>query len=94
MTRRDLIIVAVLVNTALLAVLFMMAISTDEEKINDPTEFTQISQIKPTEVNLEPLSQSTVYTAPTGDEGDNALRAVFIATLIKIQHNLLILKMN
>lgn len=75
MTRKDIIIVAVLVNAALLAVLFMMAINSDEDKLNDPTEFTQISQIKPTEVALELTTPSQPIASATGDEGDNALKA-------------------
>ncbi len=73
MNRRDIIIVAVLVNTALLAVLFMMAINTDDEKMTEPTEITQMLD-QPSEVLLPSASQLSMNpTSP--DEGDNALRA-------------------
>lgn len=38
MTRKDTIIIAVLVNTGLLAMLFAMAILTDDEKLGDPAD--------------------------------------------------------
>lgn len=74
MTRRDIIIVATLVNAGLLAILFMLATNSDDEKINDPVEVTQtVLEIKPSEMFSDTLNISSVSPGP-GDEVDNALK--------------------
>jgi peptidoglycan DL-endopeptidase LytF len=76
MTRRDIIIVAVLINAGLLAVLFMMAINTDEEKVSDPIEITQMAtEANPVEQSQEGGQVPITVVPITGDEGDNALQA-------------------
>ena len=49
MTRKDIIIIAVLVNAGLLAILFMMAVNSDDDRISDPVEAVQTLEIKPNE---------------------------------------------
>lgn len=73
MTRRDIIIIAVLVNAGLLAILFMMAINTDDNENKNPIEMqatvTEITipETAPTEISLSDTLKPT-------DEGDNALK--------------------
>lgn len=73
MTRRDMIIIAILVNAGLLAVLFMMAINSDTDKISDPISF----QPPVTEIAMSatsPLNHEPEFIPPTPiDEGDSAL---------------------
>jgi peptidoglycan DL-endopeptidase LytF len=74
MTRRDIIIMAVLVNAGLLAILFMMAINTDEDKVSDPIEISQTAvTVQPQEIPLD-RSELSFIPASTGDEVDNALK--------------------
>lgn len=73
MTRRDMIIIAILVNAGLLAVLFMMAINSDTDKISDPIVVQQPIAEVPISISSTTVSEPT-YTIPTpADEGDNAL---------------------
>lgn len=76
MTRRDIIIVATLVNAGLLAVLFMLATNSDDDKVIDPTEISQtVMEIKP--IDITPESSTVAVATPSiepGDEVDNALR--------------------
>lgn len=90
MNRKDTIIIAVLINASLLALLFMMAINTDEEVItNQPGLNSPLAdhQILPTQVPLsipQPPSQSqsqaiappakVLADASSVDEMDNFLR--------------------
>ncbi len=78
MTRRDIIIIATLVNAGLLAILFMMAINSDDDKISsEPVEIAQaIADAQPTEVNLEDNATEAISSAKaaTVDEVDNALK--------------------
>lgn len=75
MTRRDMIIIAVLVNAGLLAFLFMMAINSDDDKMSSPPEIAQVASEMPM---AEPLAvgQSESMPAPQMpiDEGDAALK--------------------
>lgn len=78
MTRKDIIIIAALVNAGLLAIIFMMAINTDDDKASDVAlEIVQpVAENKPAEITLE---NSVVSIAPTPsnpsvDEVDNALQ--------------------
>lgn len=80
MTRRDIIIIATLVNLGLLAILFMMAVSSDDDKVsNEPVEIAQvITEVpyQPTEVQLDNnfVEMPAVVRTTTGDEVDNALK--------------------
>lgn len=73
MTRRDMIIIAILVNAGLLAVLFMMAINSDTEKVSESIQIHH------------PIAEVAIPNNPSGapepafippipiDEGDDAL---------------------
>lgn len=82
MSRRDTIIVAVLLNTGLLAVLFMMAINTDDDRLNPPSDVQQlaVANPEPTKVPVETdthiIAMATPMTsqATSGDELDNVLK--------------------
>lgn len=73
MTRRDIIIVAALVNAGLLALLFMLATNSDDDKITDPTELGQVIEISPVETS-EPTVVAISTATPPSDEVDNALK--------------------
>jgi peptidoglycan DL-endopeptidase LytF len=81
MNRRDTIIIAVLLNAALLAILFVMAINNDDNSVMDPAGNTHVIA-DVTETPLPPsqeiitLSASSpqVNTPPSGDEIDQALK--------------------
>jgi LysM repeat protein len=76
MNRRDIIIIAVLINTGLLSALVMMAISTDDQTFVDQTEFNQILVDKPAVESLyekEPLIIAQNTTIAT-DEWDSVLK--------------------
>lgn len=64
MTKRDVIIVAVLVNAGLLAILFMMAITSDEDRVSDPTEITTSIVEVPVEIPQDPVQISTSDASP------------------------------
>lgn len=84
MSRKDTIIIAVLINAGLLALLFMMAINTDEEKIGDHTEMSQslvVNQPSPTPSSssspLPPMQvplPAVLADASAADEVDNFLK--------------------
>lgn len=78
MTRRDIIILAVLVNAGLLAILFMLAINTDDDKVSESIEITQpivVVQENEKPLDLLPTANETQILAErTGDEVDNALK--------------------
>lgn len=75
MTRKDIIIVAALVNAGLLAILFMMAINSDDDKISDAVEVVQpIAQSQPTEVPFENNSAMVMSNSSHDDEIDHALQ--------------------
>lgn len=59
MSRRDTIIIAVLVNAGLLAVLFLMAINSDDDKINETLDVTHSI----VEVNIPESSKSSITAA-------------------------------
>jgi LysM repeat protein len=76
MNRRDIIIIAVLINTGLLSALVMMAISTDDQSFVDQTEFNQILVDKPVTESLyekEPVIIAQNTTIAT-DEWDSVLK--------------------
>lgn len=81
MNRKDTIIIAVLINAGLLALLFMMAINTDEEKIRDHSEMSQ--SLVDSQPSPPPVPTSTPMPAPihkvladasAADEVDNFLK--------------------
>lgn len=79
MNRRDTIIIAVLLNAGLLAILFFMAINTDD-KINHQSEFSQalvdVTEQSPPSSSQEIVAMTTsdYSSIPSGDEIDNALK--------------------
>lgn len=82
MTRRDIIIVAVLVNAGLLAILFMLAITTDDDHVSDQTELTTpIMNAQPIEV----IPQDSTVIALSESQGssngfDNSLKTLIDST--------------
>lgn len=90
MTRRDLIIIATLLNAGLLAGLFMLAVNSDDDKLVDPVEINQtITEVKPLEGPQEVATLSSTPSTPIqepssaaipsstmnpNDEVDNALK--------------------
>lgn len=63
MSRRDVIIIAVLVNAGLLAFLFTMAVNSDDDKIAEVTQIhPTIIEIQPTELTFETGPMSTSAT--------------------------------
>lgn len=90
MTRRDIIIIATLVNAGLLAALFMLAVNTDDDKVSDPLAFNQevveskptttVSAPEPQEVEILSMAPTPIPAQPsktnvvTNDEVDNALK--------------------
>lgn len=80
MSRRDTIIIAVLLNTGLLAILFMIAINPEEDHIADKLDFN--NAFVEVEERRAPAAQSPVVLAhqSEGDEVDNVLKD-FAATI-------------
>lgn len=76
MSRRDTMIIAVLVNAGLLAVLFMMAINSDDDKTSEPVEMTQAAvAVQIPEASQAEKPQTFIVESPaSGDEVDNALK--------------------
>lgn len=75
MSRRDTIIIAVLLNAAILAVLFMMAVSSDDDIVSDQPEITHEivrneEPLPPPEPSQEPIAMGQDMPA---DEVDRAL---------------------
>lgn len=72
MSRRDTMIIAVLVNAGLLAVLFMMAINSEDDKTNQSVETNQSTVL----INPPEPLQTNAFVAEnsSGDEVDNALK--------------------
>lgn len=57
MTRKDIIIIAVLVNAGLLAILFMMAVTSDNEGSNDQAEIASLIEIPFGDISQEENTQ-------------------------------------
>lgn len=73
MTRRDIIIVAVLANMGVLALLFMLAFRTDEEKVADPSEIAYtLVQEQPAALVAAAENPEVIKSEPA-DEVDAAL---------------------
>lgn len=81
MNRRDTIIIAILLNAGLLAILFLMAINADDDKMTNSSEFTQALVDVTEQTKSDPQQQEVIANAssdltsvqPT-DEIDNALK--------------------
>lgn len=76
MSRRDTIIVALLINAALLAVLFMLAVDTEEDKISDqPIALNSVieTQNTPSQTTIS-TSNATIDHHHIADEVDSFLR--------------------
>lgn len=80
MSRRDTIIIAVLLNAGLLAILFLMAVNMDDEKLVQASDFPQTlvdvtEQPSPVISSPEIAAATPEFnTAQSGDEIDNALK--------------------
>lgn len=84
MSRKDTIIIAVLINAGLLALLFMMAINTNDDSVKDNTEVSQTLAVNqhvspsPASVNSStPISiplPIVIADASVADEVDNFLK--------------------
>lgn len=74
MTRKDTILIAVVINAGLLAILFTTAVIYDTDKAIVPVELAApLADNKPSP--SEPSPQALIATAPsTGDEVDNVLK--------------------
>lgn len=75
MTRRDIIIIAVLVNAGLLAILFMMAV-TSEEEANPETTTEVVSIVDDFNANEEKQSPGLPLSKTPTDEVDQAIQAL------------------
>lgn len=73
MSRRDTIIVAVLLNAAVLAVLFMLAVNTDEDKVSDQSEIAHEIVKSEEPAAPEPLEPIAMIKDPAQDEVDSVL---------------------
>lgn len=80
MSRRDTIIIAVLANAALLAILFMMAVNSDDDKLSDQSEIKAavVEAKKPLQIQ-ESEEINVVTDASSMDEVDNALKELSLA---------------
>lgn len=79
MNRRDIIIIAVLVNAGLLALIFMLATNSDEDSVREPTELISTGIELPInqEVAAEPIvtpEATHIITQPAPDSVDEALK--------------------
>lgn len=80
MTRKDTILIAVVINAGLLAILFTTAVIYDTDKGIEQTEFvTPLVDHKPLPI-IEPPS-NLIATHTTGDEVDNVLKYYHPSTL-------------
>jgi len=75
MSRRDTIIIALLVNAGLLALLFILAVNTDEEIILDQPEMTKtIVDTRPATSNMRPQAPIILVDTSVNDEVDSFLK--------------------
>lgn len=74
MSRKDTIIIALLINAGLLALLFMLAVNTDEEKIGEQSLSSQkVAEAQSISMSAQPIAVVTNQTAVV-DEVDNFLK--------------------
>lgn len=80
MSRRDTIIIGVLINAGLLAILFVMAVNNDEEKIDEhpDIELAMITTQKPSQHIEKQKNTTHIETQPT-DELDRILNDLAIS---------------
>lgn len=76
MSRRDTIIIAVLVNAGLLAILFMFAINTDDDKVSESPVIAETLVEVPLQQSLPKVAsiQQSFPQTQEGDEVDNVLK--------------------
>jgi LysM repeat protein len=77
MTKRDTIIVAVLINICVLAALFIFAVNKEEDQVSDPTELgytLEETPLLPTP-QYEPIVMTTSTPSSSIDEVDDVLNA-------------------
>lgn len=75
MSRRDTIIIALLINAGLLALLFMLAINTDDEKVSDqPASAAAVVENRPAPVAEAAPMPVIMTNASVVDEVDNFLK--------------------
>ncbi len=75
MNKKDVILVSALINACLLALLFLLAGTPDDDTIGDPIEISQaVIETKPL-VGTSFVSQPRASSFQSLDEGDNALKA-------------------
>jgi len=78
MSRKDTIIIALLVNAGLLALLFMLAINTEDDKINDSPEISKVlTESSPSQIAQNtsvPITFEKSEVSQEPDEVDNFLR--------------------
>lgn len=75
MSRKDTIIIALLINAGLLAVLFMLAINTDEDKVSDHPEIAHVVVESTTAPKVQSSPAPLVLTDTNGiDEVDSFLK--------------------
>ena len=74
MSRRDMIIIAVLANIGVLALLFMLAFRTDEEKVAESTEiaYTMVQE-KPSEIHPDAQTDAEIIKPEANDEGEDSI---------------------
>ena len=73
MSRRDTIIIAVLINAGLLAILFVMAVNTNDEKIAEhPAVEQALVHVQPSPQRVEIPASTSMETSPA-DEFDRVL---------------------
>jgi len=83
MSRRDTIIVAVLLNTGLLAVLFLLAVNPDDSRVTDEIDVqsTLVEQDQQRAMKMENTSGTVVVAAKSADEDFDRVFKDFAATI-------------
>ncbi len=87
MSRRDTIIIASLINIALLAILFTTAIHFEDEKMGDENDLlAQVTETKEISVSASSKGMQTLHTTPA-DAMDQVLKAYTGSTKRKQRRN-------
>jgi len=87
MSRRDTIIIASLINIALLAILFTTAIHFDDEEMRDDHDLlAQVTETKETSMSAPSKEMQTLHTTPA-DAMDQVLKAYTGSTQRKQRRN-------
>lgn len=74
MSRRDTIIIALLINAALLAVLFMLAVNIDDDTAQPADKSSQLAMEKPQNAPIEVVNSSPMTEVSANNEVDVFLR--------------------